>query len=215
MNKITISNTSIKSLINDIKDNANLLHKNIINGNIKESMETINHCPLSAIFPIPFYIEEQNDDVNNKLNNILKIQLIHRASCIEKGVDVLNLVFDRNISDVDCLSDWGTTRLQFAAQKGILNNVEYLIQKGANINFTSKKNDSVICYAIQSKNINIIKMLLNNKSIITHKDIMESANLEFSQILIDLLKYYDKILDELKFDDKTYIKIIKNILKLI
>ncbi|XP_046329919.1 ankyrin repeat and KH domain-containing protein 1-like [Haliotis rufescens] len=99
--------------------------------------------------------------VDNHDNNIL-----HFAS---KGgnLDIVEYILAQNIVDINSREKYGRTAVMKAASTGKRNVFHFLVTKGANLSSVDTNGDTILHFACESRNINIVKYILSHVTIAT------------------------------------------------
>jgi len=97
------------------------------------------------------------------LESTTPLHYIIRGSYIEELIEVLDLMLERGV-DLECRSKFGDTPLMQAAGKGLTESARYLIDHHANISSVNNTKQTALHFAVTSRNIDTILLLLKNGS---------------------------------------------------
>jgi ankyrin repeat protein len=98
----------------------------------------------------------------------------------EKGYDL----------DVKC-QQYGSTPLMYAAQRGKLDCVTFLIERGVNVNATNNKKYTALDFAEENDEFDIVTMLLKNGTNVTDKNALfrRALNNGSESLILELLEH--------------------------
>jgi ankyrin repeat protein len=116
-------------------------------------------------------------------------------------LEELKALIEVNIDDIDKADEYGDTPLHAASLKGRLSMVEYLLQKGANVNVTNKMGSTPLHKAAicQFEPIAMVKLLLKHGG---DANIKNKAGL-YPEMLCQDSKLKEIILNDCKIDLKV------------
>jgi ankyrin repeat protein len=113
-------------------------------------------------------------------------------------------------ADVNGISVWGNSALMFAVWNENIDMINFLIEKGINVNLANKRKLTPLMAATIKENISIVKILLNNGADVNMTDIGNYNALRYAiernnETLIAILKEHDSDVVERKGIFKTKI----------
>jgi len=114
------------------------------------------------------------------------------------------LIEEKRVDDINVQNDHGETILLSFIKSGDLENIQWLIDKGANINLQTKSGN-ILHWAVTSRKLEIVQFLVNHfKSIRsnnkdTFKDVVENCGNPLSYIAISTILNFDNVCQILIF----------------
>ena len=113
--------------------------------------------------------------------NEFKVTPLHTA-CLEGRMNIVELIVNHsNPIDLDCKTSRGDTPLHNATEKGNSEVVEYLIEKGANVNAKNNSRNTPLLIAVTNGHTAIAKMLIDHDCNLELKNKSSKTALELAK----------------------------------